>query len=94
MRLSWTSPASHDLAALHSYVRAESFQAADRILDQIVKATEMLVRQPRLGRTGRIAGTRELVIVRTPFLVVNQIREDTIQILAVLHGKRRWPKYF
>ncbi|MBH8572974.1 hypothetical protein I8752_08065 [Nostocaceae cyanobacterium CENA369] len=39
---------------------------------------------------GRIAGTRELVITRTPFIVAYRVRADQIEILAVIHATRRW----
>lgn len=93
MKLKWTTPASRDLVAVHDYLRFENLPAADRILDEIITAAEMLAKHPRLGRVGRAAGTRELVISGTPFLVMYRLKEDTVQILAVLHGKRRWPNY-
>jgi plasmid stabilization system protein ParE len=46
---------------------------------------------PRSGRSGRIAGTRELVISRTPYIAAYRIAGDTVRILRVLHGSRRWP---
>jgi toxin ParE1/3/4 len=45
------------------------------------------------GRPGRKRGTRELVISRTPLVVVYRIRPkmQRIEILRVLHGAQRWP---
>ncbi|HEY3118137.1 MAG TPA: type II toxin-antitoxin system RelE/ParE family toxin [Chloroflexota bacterium] len=50
---------------------------------------------PNLGRTGRIPGTRELPIGRTPYLVVYTVDRsiDTVIILRVLHGARLWPDH-
>jgi hypothetical protein len=42
---------------------------------------------------GRVKGTRELVVVRTPYIVAYRIRKDEILILRILHGARsglRW----
>jgi toxin ParE1/3/4 len=50
-----------------------------------------LVRFPESGRPGRRSGTHELVIGRTPYLVVYHALGGTIQILRVLHGRQRWP---
>jgi toxin ParE1/3/4 len=46
-----------------------------------------------MGRSGRVEGTRELVISRTRYLVVYRFEETTDQILIVrlLHGAQRWP---
>ena len=50
-----------------------------------------LERFPQSGRPGRIEETRELVIDRTPYIVAYRIVGDTVRILRVLHGSRRWP---
>ncbi len=44
-----------------------------------------------MGRGGRVPGTRELVISRTPYIVVDA---DKVTILAILHGAQRWPEAF
>ena len=46
-----------------------------------------------MGRSGRVEGTRELVISRTPYLVVYRFEEvaDQILIVRLLHGAQRWP---
>jgi len=64
------------------------------MLDRIFTAVELLERFPEAGRTGRIPGTRELVIVPTPFLVAYRVRRSKIEILSLLHGARRWPGEF
>jgi toxin ParE1/3/4 len=54
----------------------------------------MLTRHPFAGREGRVQGTRELAVARTPYVIAYRIRQDEIQILAVLHGAQRWPTTF
>jgi plasmid stabilization system protein ParE len=44
-----------------------------------------------MGRPGRIEGTRELVISRTPYIAAYRIGGDTVRILRVLHGAQQWP---
>ena len=61
----------------------------------ILRTIEQLVPDnPHMRRPGRVPGTRELVIASTPFIVPYRLRGDTIQILRVYHGARRWPKGF
>jgi toxin ParE1/3/4 len=46
---------------------------------------------PERGRQGRIEGTRELVVAGTPFVVAYRIRSREMEVLAIVHGARRWP---
>jgi toxin ParE1/3/4 len=47
---------------------------------------------PESGRPGRIEETRELVILRTPYIAAYRITGDTVRILRVLHGAQQWPE--
>ncbi len=47
-----------------------------------------------MGRIGRVVGTRELIITRTPFILPYRIQGNQIEILAVVHAARRWPEAF
>lgn len=64
------------------------------MMDRILSAIEALERHPDLGRPGRVSGTRELVITGTPLIVAYRLRRNEIQVLAVLHGARKWPERF
>ncbi len=50
-----------------------------------------MLQHPEMGRHGRIEGTRELVISRTPYIAAYRITGDTVRILRVLHGAQLWP---
>jgi len=54
----------------------------------------LLPNNPEMGRPGRVPGTRELLIPRTPFIVPYRLVGNTIQILRIFHGARRWPEAF
>jgi hypothetical protein len=43
---------------------------------------------------GRVPGTRELGIPKTPFVVPYRVHHDVLQILRVYHHARRWPEHF
>jgi plasmid stabilization system protein ParE len=53
-----------------------------------------LEHHPHIGRTGRVEGTRELVIFGSPYIVAYRIEPDRIDIMAVVHGARRWLEKF
>jgi plasmid stabilization system protein ParE len=42
-------------------------------------------------KEGSTKGTRELVIVRTPYIAAYRVKKESIQILRVLLGARLWP---
>jgi plasmid stabilization system protein ParE len=65
--------------------------AADDVVRRILRAVENLATFPELGRVGRMPGSRELVIPRTPFVVVYALGEQVVEIEAVIHSARRWP---
>jgi plasmid stabilization system protein ParE len=44
------------------------------------------------GRSGRVSGTRELVISNTPFIAAYAIDHDRIVILALYHRAQQWPE--
>ena len=95
MKIEWARGATRQLMALHAYVAADKRDAADRLLLRIMAAVQHLASYPLTGREGRVPGTRELVIARTPYLVAYRLKDDRIvEILAILHGKRRWPEGF
>jgi addiction module RelE/StbE family toxin len=95
MTIQWAKDATRQLAAAHGYVAADGPGAAERLLSRITQTVKQLSTHRHAGREGRIKNTRELVIVNTPYIVAYRIKnESNIQVLAVLHGKRRWPESF
>ncbi len=94
MTVIWTPEARDDLGALRSYIEFEDRGAARRVVRAILAATDRLPEYPGIGRTGRVTGTRELVIQRTPYIVPYRVRGGEVEILRVLHGARRWPDRF
>lgn len=91
MRIVWTEPAVHDLAAARAYIARDNPPAADRQVERVLAAIAGLLQFPEIGRPGRRAGTRELVVNRTPYVVAYRLRADLIEILRVMHGRQRWP---
>jgi toxin ParE1/3/4 len=91
----WSPEAMEDIAALRAYIEKDDPAAARRVALHIVESIEnLLCDHPETGRSGRVPGTRELVIPRTPFIVPYRVVGNTIQILRVFHGARRWPETF
>ncbi len=94
MILNWTELAQKDKNGYVEYIAQDNVLAAIRVGDEIERQVEMLLQHPKLGRAGRVKGTRELVITGTPYIVGYRIREEYIDILRVLHGAQDWSKQF
>ncbi len=94
MRLYWLPRAIRDRDAQINYIAANSPKAAIAAGDRLSHQVDQLVKEPTLsGRVGRRQGTRELVISRTPWIVVFRVRPKVgrIEILRVLHSSQRYP---
>ncbi|MDO8757518.1 MAG: type II toxin-antitoxin system RelE/ParE family toxin [Elusimicrobiota bacterium] len=91
MKISWTRLALTDLESAHRYIAEENPPAAARIVKQIKTALQAISRHPEIGRPGRVAGTRELIVSGTPFILPYRIKVKRIEVLALIHGARRWP---
>jgi toxin ParE1/3/4 len=90
MALVWSPEAIDDLAALRVYISQDDPAAAQRVVLHVIYNVEVLLSENReIGRPGRVPGTRELVIQKTPFIVPYRVQGTTIQILRVFHGARR-----
>ncbi|HKV23883.1 MAG TPA: type II toxin-antitoxin system RelE/ParE family toxin [Candidatus Acidoferrum sp.] len=94
MRVRWTTPAREQLVAAHQYIAEDHPRAAARMAEKIWKSTQLLGKHPMAGRPERVEGTRELVVRGTPFVVAYRVRRNEVQILAVMHGARKWPEEF
>lgn len=80
------------LTAAFEYLDGINSKAAARQMQRIFDGIDQLKRFPESAPAGRIEGTRELVIPRTPFIVVYSIEANIINVVAVVHGSQRWPQ--
>ena len=93
--IEWTEQAIRQLDHAHDYIAlSNSEEVAARITARIVTTIRQLATFPMSGRSGRVPGTRELVISNTPFIAAYAIDHDRIVILAVYHGAQQWPGVF
>ena len=91
MKAVWTQAAIRDLSRAREYIARENPEAAREIALLIVDATEHAIQFPEIGRTGRVKGTRELVVANTQYLIVYRLKKNKIHFLRVLHGRQKWP---
>ena len=90
----WLNEALEDLKSIGDYIAQENTNAAYNILNSIKATADNLSRHPEMGRPGRVFGTREMVMNDLPYILVYQITDKDIRILAVMHTARKWPQNF
>jgi addiction module RelE/StbE family toxin len=92
VKLEWSPFAVEDRERIFDYIEPNNPWAAIAVDERIREQVAVLATFPESGRVGRVAGTRELVISRTPYIAAYRIQGDTVRILRVLHGAQLWPE--
>lgn len=86
MTVIWRASALSDVGRIIDYISGENPLAAMQLARELVLAGDSLALFPGRGRKGRVAGTRELVIV-APYIIVYDLDEsDDVSILRVWHA--------
>jgi toxin ParE1/3/4 len=91
MDIRWSATASRARFEQLADIAQDNPRAAERLDGEIEQQINALGAHPEMGRPGRVAGTREVVLVGSPFVAVYRVRGDRIEILRFLHGAQRWP---
>ena len=86
----WSPEAAADLEGIVDHVAIDSYELAPTIASRIFEQVEILKRFPQLGRPGKAAGARELVIAGLPFIVVYELRAGAVEVLRIVHGAQDW----
>ncbi|WP_019675193.1 type II toxin-antitoxin system mRNA interferase toxin, RelE/StbE family [Arsukibacterium perlucidum] len=88
--LSWKPAAKADLLAIVEFIADDNISAAQQLKDLIETKTLMLATQPELYRSGRVEGTREMV-VHPNYIVIYTASDTEVLILRILHAAQQWP---
>ncbi len=96
MKIFWTELAVQDLDHIENYIKEDNpIAAIDVVLSIIDTAETLLSEYSRIGRPGRVHGTREMVVPDYPsYIIVYRLLENRLEIIRVFHGARKWPDSF
>lgn len=89
MKVRWLQAAADDLDHLHAYISHDNPDVAESEVLRVLDAAGRLGIHPAMGRAGRVAGTRELVVI--PYVIAYRVKAGSVQVLRLLHVARRWP---
>ena len=91
MKIVRSRRAIRNLTAIRDHISEDSPVAAQRVAVRILDSVELLAAQPHMGRPGRVVGTRELVVPDTPYLIPYRVKGDRLELIALFHGRQKWP---
>ena len=91
MILVWLAVANDNRFHQLDYIAQDNPLAAIGQDEEIERQVSMLLQQPKMGRPGRLKGTRELVISHTPFVAVYRLQANRIEVIRLLHSSQQWP---
>ena len=92
MNIVWSPRAVGHLRQIREYIAEDDPRAAARVAETILASVELLALQPSMGRPGRFPGTRELVVTGTPCIIPYRVRGQRLELIAVFHGRQKWPR--
>jgi toxin ParE1/3/4 len=94
MKVVWSRRAIRHLVHLREFIEKDSEQNAALAVARILKAVDLLRSHPDMGRSGRVLGTRELLVPETPFIIPYRVRHERLELIAIFHGRQKWPAKF
>ena len=92
MRVHWTNRALDLLLLIHEQVAQTSPVYADRLVDRLTARSEQLQTFPRSGRVVpeyERDDVRELI--EKPYRIIYRVREEQLDVLAVIHSRQQLP---
>ncbi len=90
MEIIWGDGARRDFNAAVDFIRAESPKNAVRVGERILAAVSLLQSFPEIAPASRKhRDLRQLIVPRTPYLVIYGIHADHVEIRAVVHAAQR-----
>ena len=88
--LIWRPEARRQYLESLDYIAQRNLNASERLDDAIVDQLGLLSSHPFIGRVGRTADTRELV-VHPNYIIIYRVDDTEIWILRFLHARKQYP---
>jgi plasmid stabilization system protein ParE len=91
-RVVWSDTARDEYFRILRYIAKDDPDAAEQMVRAIDKAGNALG-EFATGRPGRVSGTYEKPVSRSPYIIAYALDEDeaAVTILHVIHMSRNWP---
>ena len=87
--LDWSLAATRELSQGLLHIAEDSPQAARLVKGRIDRAGRFLEQNPRMGKPGAVAGTREYPVPKTRYTLIYEEGASAIHILHCWHQSRQ-----
>ena len=95
MRVHWTENAIGHLVNIYEYIAINSPTYGKRMVDRITRRSEQIAEQPLSGRKVAEYDAEDIrELIEKPYRIVYRIKQDQIDVVAVIHGARILPDEF
>ncbi|SHF73427.1 Plasmid stabilization system protein ParE [Fodinibius roseus] len=92
MRIIWTEKAEKQLNQIFEYIASDSSLYAHRTVGQIIEEVESILSHPRKGRmVPEYERDNIREVFHHPYRIIYLLKDETIEILSVIHGARLLP---
>jgi plasmid stabilization system protein ParE len=89
MNVVWTEHALQSLVAIEDYIAMDDPAVAVVFIDRLIRRTDILINQPRIGRTVPEVPGRELrELIEGNYRIVYRLNESTVEILTVFEAHK------
>jgi toxin ParE1/3/4 len=92
MQVKWLRRVLRNLEQARNYVFQDNPTAAQELILKIQNAANQLQNYPFMGKNGRVEGTRELIISNSPYILIYRVKEESVEVLRILHTSKRYPE--
>ena len=91
MRVKWLRKAVRNLDQAAEWIAKDNPQAARSFVLSVQDTVDKISHFPAMGKTGRVAGVREIGVVGYPYIIPYRVVGDELQILRIFHVRQQRP---
>ena len=89
LNILWTKRALANLESELDYYGQINPILAKELTLIIQKSINSISHTPAIGRAGKKIGTRELIVDKYPYILAYRVRNEVLEVLAIIHQKRK-----
>ena len=91
MRVKWLRNAVLNLDQAAEWIAKDNPEAARGFVLSVQDTVHKISNFPAMGKTGRVAGVREIGVIGYPYIIPYRVVGEELQILRVFHVRQQRP---